>query len=85
VRNRAQPGFLALNQLPSFIYQRRPAAEMEKRVALFPLCFVDQMSQQIVLNTIAELRRVGNQVHDPEDQTWPKAIHIASILAREAR
>jgi L-lactate dehydrogenase complex protein LldE len=42
---------------------------MEKRVALFIPCFVDQMSPQIGLDTVTVLRRVGYQVEYPEDQT----------------
>jgi L-lactate dehydrogenase complex protein LldE len=42
---------------------------MEKRVALFIPCFVDQMSPQIGLDTVTVLRRIGYQVEYPEDQT----------------
>ncbi len=42
---------------------------MEKRVALFIPCFVDQMSPQIGLDTVTVLRRVGYHVEYPEDQT----------------
>ena len=42
---------------------------MEKRVALFIPCFVDQMSPQIGLDTVTVLRRVGYKVEYPEDQT----------------
>jgi L-lactate dehydrogenase complex protein LldE len=42
---------------------------MEKRVALFIPCFVDQMSPQIGLDTVTVLRRVGYNVEYPEDQT----------------
>jgi L-lactate dehydrogenase complex protein LldE len=42
---------------------------MEKRIALFIPCFVDQMSPQIGLDTVTVLRRVGYQVEYPEDQT----------------
>lgn len=42
---------------------------MEKRVALFIPCFVDQMLPQIGLDTVAILRRLGYQLEYPEDQT----------------
>ena len=42
---------------------------MEKRVALFIPCFVDQMSPQIGMDTVKVLRRLGYQVDYPEDQT----------------
>jgi L-lactate dehydrogenase complex protein LldE len=42
---------------------------MDKRVALFIPCFVDQMQPQIGLDTVTVLRRLGYKVEYPEDQT----------------
>ncbi|HEY3926960.1 MAG TPA: (Fe-S)-binding protein [Candidatus Koribacter sp.] len=42
---------------------------MDKRVALFIPCFVDQMQPQVGLDTVKVLRRLSFQVEYPEDQT----------------
>lgn len=42
---------------------------MEKRVALFIPCFVDQMQPQVGLDTVKVLRRAGYTLDYPEDQT----------------
>lgn len=42
---------------------------MQKRVALFIPCFVDQMQPRVGLDTVKVLRRLGYEVEYPEDQT----------------
>lgn len=42
---------------------------MNKRVALFIPCFVDQMQPQVGIDTVKVLRRAGFTVEYPEDQT----------------
>ena len=42
---------------------------MDKRVALFIPCFVDQMQPQVGIDTVKVLRRAGFSVEYPEDQT----------------
>jgi L-lactate dehydrogenase complex protein LldE len=42
---------------------------MQKRVALFIPCFVDQLQPQVGLDTVKILRRLGYALDYPEDQT----------------
>lgn len=58
---------------------------MEKTVALFIPCFVDQLMPQVGLDTVKALRRAGWSVKFPEDQTCCGQPAFNSGFFRESK
>jgi L-lactate dehydrogenase complex protein LldE len=58
---------------------------MEKTVALFIPCFVDQLMPQVGLDTVKVLRRAGWSVEFPEDQTCCGQPAFNSGFFRDAK
>jgi len=42
---------------------------MARKISLFVPCFVDQLQQEVAVDTVKVLRRIGCEVDFPTDQT----------------